>query len=107
MREWMVFALMAALLYAVAFGVRRTRSGWMIAGYNTSSPAEKARWNLPALKRGLSWLLFALATLTLAMAALLWADAIRAKDSWLYGAVFVAVALGGVLYINLSKRFRA
>ena len=76
----------------------------MIAGFNTSSPEERAKWDEKALCRGVGILLFAIVgccTVTavgsvLDMPVLIWGGLI----------LCAVVAAGGMVYINKSKRFK-
>lgn len=76
----------------------------MIAGYNTSSQAEKDRWNERALCRGTGVLVLAIA----GCAELLLAGAVLGVTPlvWTGLALTFLVAIAGVIYINTSKRFR-
>ena len=76
----------------------------LIAGYNTASPEERAKWDEKALCRGVGVLLLLLigcieltgVGIAMGGAALTWAG----------GILFVPVTAGGLVYINTSKRFR-
>lgn len=76
----------------------------LIAGYNTASAAERARWNEKALCRATGILLLAmvgcmeLTTLgaVLGMMMLTWVSLF----------LLIVLAVVGLLYINKSKRFR-
>ncbi len=76
----------------------------LIAGYNTASPAERAKWDEKALCRGVGVLLLLImgsvvltgVGIALSIAALMWTGVI----------LFVPVTVGGLVYINKSKRFR-
>ena len=76
----------------------------LIAGYNTASPAEKAKWDRKALCRGVGALLLVLMAClevtvvggVLGILPLLWSGL----------ALFLAAVAAGVLWINKSKRFK-
>ena len=59
----MAYFLGAALLAVVGYLVRFRRWAWLIAGYNTSSRASKARYDLAELTRGAGNFAFLLAAL--------------------------------------------
>ena len=76
----------------------------LIAGYNTASQAEKAKWNKKALCRGVGVLLLVmLACLELSLvggiAGPLWL-------LWVGLGLFFAVTALGLVWINKSKRFK-
>ena len=80
------------------------RGSDMIAGFNTATPEERAKWDEKALCRGVGILLFVIVgccILTsvgsvLDMPALIWGGLI----------LCAVVAAGGMVYINKSKRFK-
>lgn len=80
------------------------KGAFLIAGYNTASEAEKAKYDEKALCRCMGKLMFALAGTwaPIALSALL--D--RMWLLWLGLVLFLAVCLGGVIYMNTGSRFR-
>ena len=76
----------------------------MIAGYNTASPEERAKWDEAALCRAVGILLFVmvgwiellLLGAVLDMAALMWSG----------GILFAVSTVFGLIYINKSQRFK-
>ena len=76
----------------------------LIAGYNTASPEEKAKWDEKALCRGVGVLVL----LILACIAVATAGGVFGKPLllWLGLALTAAVAAGGLVYINTSERFK-
>ncbi len=76
----------------------------LIAGYNTASPEEKAKWNREALCRGTGVMVLSIvACILLSMAGAIWnLPALR----WTGYGLLAAVTVGGLIYINKSKRFR-
>lgn len=93
------------LLPGIFFGavLCRGKGADLIAGYNTASAGERARWDEKALCRSTGVLLLGLLALTelvllgcvLGVTALIWTG---------MGLLAVATA-GGILYINKSNRF--
>ena len=80
------------------------KGAFLIAGYNTASPEEKATYNEKALCRAVGILVLVIVGsvellmlgVILDMAALMWG-----------GGVLIAVStVFGVIYVNTSKRFR-
>ena len=76
----------------------------MIAGFNTSSPEERAKWDEKALCRGVGILLFLIVgcCLLTTVGAVLDVPALR----WVGYILLAAVTVGGFIYINKSKRFK-
>lgn len=88
------------VLRGIAFSCGKGVS--LIAGYNTSSPEEKAAYDEKALCRATGRLMFAFAACTGVIAlsavfdhiAFLWAGIV----------LYAVVAIGGVVYMNTSKK---
>ena len=76
----------------------------MIAGFNTASPEERAKWNEKALCRGVGILLFVIVgccILTTVGAILDVPVLVWGGQAACYGS-----AVCGLIYINKSKRFK-
>jgi hypothetical protein len=82
----------------------RGKGSWLIAGYNTAPPAEKARYDQAALCRfmGRFMLVLALCWLPIFLSALL--DCLPLL--WVGLILFLAAALGGAIYANTGRRFK-
>lgn len=80
------------------------KGAFLIAGYNTASETEKAKYDEKALCCFMGKLMFALAGTwaPIALSALL--D--RMWLFWLGLGLFLVVCLGGVIYMNTGNRFR-
>ncbi len=79
------------------------KGAFLIAGYNTASKAEKARYDEKTLCRFMGKLMFALAGtwVPVALSALLdWMWLL-----WLGLGLFLTVCVGGVVYMNTGRRF--
>ena len=76
----------------------------LIAGFNTASRAERARWDEKALCRGVGVLLLVM----LVCMELLGLGAIFSKKALLLagGILLVLATAAGLIYINKSKRFK-
>ena len=80
------------------------KGGSLIAGYNTSSPEERAKYDEKALCRAMGRLMFAFAACTAVVAlsgvfdhiAFLWAGIV----------LYVIMAVSGVIYMNTSKKVK-
>ena len=76
----------------------------LIAGYNTSSPQEKAKWNEKALCRGTGALLLAI-LICVELFCIGGVFGVRPL-MWLGVALLVVALPLGLLWINKSKRFK-
>lgn len=90
--------------FALSIPLLRGKGGSLIAGYNAASPEEKAKWNEPALCRGVGVLLLAI---LFCMEAVL-AGAVLGNKSLIWGSLGLVAALtgAGLVYLNNSPRFR-
>ena len=76
----------------------------MIAGFNTSSPEERAKWDEKALCRGVGILLFVIVgcCILTTVGAILDVPVLE----WGGLALCAVLTLCGLIYINKSKRFK-
>ena len=99
-----VFLGMIALFLVLGLIFSRGKGAFLIAGYNTASQAEKARYDEKALCRFMGKIMFALAGCQGIMAL-----GILVVGMWLFWvgiAAFLAVAFGTVIYANTRNRFQ-
>lgn len=97
-----VHLLMFASFLALGVVFSRGKGSSLIAGYNTASPAEKAKYDEKKLCKAMSRLMFVLALcwLVIALSALcqtMWL-------LWLGLGLFVAVSIGGCMYVDRKCR---
>ena len=76
----------------------------MIAGFNTASPEERAKWDETALCRAVGIMLFVM----VGWIELLFLGAVLdiAALEWGGGILFAVSTVFGLIYINKSQRFR-
>lgn len=82
----------------------RGRGAFLLAGYNTMSPEEQAKWDAPALLHCAGK-----AILGMVGCMLLWAVALWMDQMWLFWvsfAAFVLICIGLIAYVNTDERFR-
>ena len=92
--------LVAASFLVLSVVFSRGKGTSLIAGYNTASPEEKARYDEKKLCRAMSRLMLVLALCWLVIAAsALWQPAL-----WIGLALFVAAAIGGCIGIDRKCR---
>ena len=76
----------------------------LIAGYNTSSPQKKAKYDEKALCRFMGRFMFVLAACW--VLALLSAVSGRMALLWIGQALFIVIIITGVIYANTGNRFK-
>lgn len=94
----------AAVLALLGYLIRFRRWAWLISGYNTSSKAAKARYDVAALTRGVGNFTFLLAALLLAAAVGSFAGL-----GWVPLAATVALVVAALVflaYANTGGRYR-
>ena len=94
----MAFFLLLGVIFSCGKG------GSLIAGYNSSSSEEKAKYDEKALCRGAGVLVLAI----LACLELSFAGAVLGSMPllWTGLALTALAAAGGVIYLNTSRRFK-
>ena len=92
------------LLAALGLIFSRGKGAFLIAGYNTASQEEKARYDKKALCRFMGRLMFAMAGCWAVVAAGTLLVRPRVYDLGI--GLFLAVVFGGVIYANTGRRFR-
>ena len=90
------------LLLGLVFS--RGKGAFLIAGYNTASKAEKARYDEKALCRFMGRLMFAMAGCWAVVALSTLLD--REWLLFLGLGLYLVVIFGGVIYANTGNRFR-
>ena len=92
------------LLAVLGLAFSRGKGAFLIAGYNTASQEEKARYDKKALCRFMGRLMFAMAGCWAVVAAGTLLVRPRVYDLGI--GLFLAVVFGGVIYANTGRRFR-
>lgn len=96
---WVANILGGVIVLSFGLVIRVFNVSGLIAGYNTTSAEEQALYDERALTRFVGNLLIA-ASLVLLAGGLLPA---AAGISWL---LFVAIVIGGIVYMNTGERFK-
>ena len=97
--------LIVALLFVVlGIVIRLGKANWLIAGYNTSSKGEKAKYDEKALCRFVSNLLFVLAAIEILIGFAYYLNLVSVV---VIGYILmVAVVIGSVIYLNTGNRYK-
>ena len=95
----------AVLLFAILGIVFFCGKGtFLIAGYNTASPEEKARYDEKALCHTMGWMMCACAA---SFGVLMLSDALKSITlMWIGLALFFVFIVFGVIYMNTSKKVK-
>lgn len=102
----LVVVLVVALsLVGLAVPLLMGRGAWLIAGYNTMNPEEKAHWDGPALAKFTGKLLLAIGLATLLFGAGLFLLALEWL-TWVYLAVVLGLSIFAAIYCNTGGRFK-
>jgi hypothetical protein len=99
-----IFALVIIPMLVMAFFLLNGKGAFLIAGYNTMSAKEKARFDEQALCRSVGWLLVAICACTVLVPV-----GLAFGMSWLtyVGIVLIfAISVGYLVYANTGNRFR-
>lgn len=96
---WIANILGGTVILFLGIIIRVFNASGLIAGYNTASAEEKAKYDERALTKFVGGLLIAASVILLARGIL---PAV-AGISW---ALFMAIVIGGVVYMNTGERFR-
>ena len=99
-----VTGFIALMILVIALVLLSGRGASLIAGYNTSSAAEKAKYDEKKLCRFVGGILLpiALGMPAVALGAIYGIDWV----AWAYGIAVVALVVFAVIYLNTGKRFQ-
>lgn len=104
---WVSNVLAGGLMLFLGIIIRVFNLSGLIAGYNTSSPKEKAKYNEKALTRFVGSMLIVSGGILLIagiFVVLNVASEFIMAASW---ALFFVIMIFGLFYVNLSPRFKA
>lgn len=93
-------------LFLVLLGclIKYGKAAWLIAGYNTSSKDEKAKYDVEALCRGVGHFLFALAgTLVISAAGGYFNAEWAIHAGWI---LFILATIIFLIYANTDNRYK-
>ena len=86
--------------------LRTGKASSLIAGYNTMSAEEQARWNEVAMSRFVGWMLIIPSILLLVGCVPILFDFYPIIILIITWGIFTAVIIAGVIYLNTSRRFK-
>ena len=93
----LIFIILASLFFC-------GKGSSLIAGYNTASNAERAKYDEKALCRAMGWLMVALAVCWFIIALNLLLD--NLVFLWVGFPLFLIVCIAGIIYMNTSKKIK-
>ena len=99
----LINSLVALMFFVLGFLFSRGKGAFLIAGYNTSSREYKNKIDEKALCKAMSKMMYALAFswLIVSLGCLLENNLL----TWLGIAIFLAVIIAGLIYMNTGHRF--
>ena len=98
-----VFLIITALFVVLGIIFASGKGAYLIAGYNTASQEEKAKTDENKLLKAMSVFMFVLAGCFLVSAL---SQVFNVKSLiWIGQALFVAVLIIGLVYMNTGERF--
>lgn len=103
---WIANILGGTVTLVIGIVIRVFNVSGLIAGYNTASAAERAKYDERAMTRFVGNLLIAASVVLLTggfLTLIGGAPEILAIVSWL---IFLAVIIGSIVYMNTGNRFR-
>ena len=105
----MIIANLGAGVVLLILGliIQTGKATFLIAGYNTASKEEQAKWNAVAISKFIGWVILVVPSAILLLACVPIAFDIFSSVililSWI---MFVVIMIGGVIYMNISPRFK-
>lgn len=101
----MYFIIPTILLFSIGWFVKVKKVTWLISGYNTSSKAEKEKYDIDKLCQHFGNFIYVLASISLVLtvASVMFSDQIE-LIVWIgVGAFMVAIVIG-LIYLNTGNR---
>ena len=86
--------------------IRTGKANFLIAGFNTMSKEEKAKWNEKAVSKFTSWLLIIPSAILLSGCIPILLDVYAFASMLISYAIFTVVIVVGAIYINTNPRFK-
>ena len=95
------------LCLIIGLVVQTGKANFLIAGFNTMSEKEQAKWDMEAVSKFLGRVLLIIPSLILLIACIpVLLDIfpyVAMAASWI---IFTLILVGGVIYVNLNPRFK-
>ena len=104
---WISNVLAGVLMLVLGMLIRVFNLSGLIAGYNTSSPEKKARYNERALTRFVGMMLISSGAVLAVGGVFILLDVLSFYMMAISWAVFFVVMIFGLFYVNLSPRFKS
>ena len=101
---WIVYGVLFLLFVTLGLVFLCGKGSFLIAGYNTANPAERAKFNEKALCRSISVMMFAIAfSLIISALGISFHNLI---PPWIGHALMITVIFVGIIYINTSPKVK-
>lgn len=101
--ELLIPSLGMLLLSSLGIALLQGKGAWLIAGYNTLSDEEKAKYDEKALCKATGKMMFGI---TFSMAFIFLGELFQVEGFVITGVVLmIAIILVGVIYLNTGRRY--
>jgi len=97
---------MGVLCLALGLIVHTGKANGLIAGYNTMSEKEKAKWNEKAMSKATGWVLIISSAVLLIACIPMALNFYPVTVCFVSWGMFTVIIIAGVIYINVSPRFK-
>ena len=101
----MYFIIPTILLFVIGWFVKVKKVTWLISGYNTSSKAEKEKYDIDKLCYNFGNFIYILAliSLILTVASMVFSSQLE-LIVWIGVGVFMIAIVAGIIYLNTGNR---
>lgn len=100
----LLYLIAAGMFFLLGILFSFGKGAGLIAGYNTSSAAEKAKYDEHKLCKGMAKLMFAFAACWLVTAS---GEIFRTRVLlWIGVCLFIVVSVAGLIYMNTGNRYK-
>jgi succinate-acetate transporter protein len=86
--------------------IKTGKFNFLIAGFNTMSKEEQAKWNIVAISKFLGWLLIVTSSILLVACVPIALDFYATAFILISYGLFTLVMIIGAVYVNISPRFK-
>ena len=86
--------------------IRTGKANFLIAGYNTMSDAEKAKWDVKAISKFTGWLLIIPSVVLLVGCIPIALNFYPIISLFISYGIFILLIITGAIFLNVSPRFK-
>jgi uncharacterized protein YqhQ len=107
------FTLIAANFFSgiicliIGLIIQTGKVNFLIAGYNSLSEEEQAKWDAKAMSKFIGWVILIIPSIILLIACIpIWLDIFPVVALTVSWSLFTLIMVGGVIYMNCSSSFK-